>query len=65
MQDAGAGEGGVLHTLPLHGSRRLELVQPGLPHLHRLPARTEGVDVGPAGQAGHVHDRGASRDRRL
>ena len=65
MQDAGAGEGGVLHTLPLHGSRRLELVQPGLPHLHRLPARPEGAHVRAAGPACDVHHRGESRDRRL
>ena len=65
MQDAEPREGGLLHPLPLHGRRRAQLLQPGLPHLHRLPARTEGVDVGPAGQAGHVHDGGASRDRRL
>ena len=56
MQDAEPREGGLLHPLPLHGRRRAQLLQPGLPHLHRLPARTEGVDVGPAGQAGHVHD---------
>ena len=65
MQDAEPREGGLLHPLPLHGRRRAQLLQPRLPHLHRLPARTEGADVRSAGQTGHVHDGGTDRDGRV